>query len=93
MTRKLLRDRQGGLFGHHPLVFTALVGAPPLLHVLQCSPWWYLPLALLLFSYLHAVRLREDRQLAMGIACDPQLAKMGKHMYPRHPLHIFLKTN
>jgi len=65
-------------FGFDPLSMMLLFGLPPLLFYSGISPFLYLPAALLFFSYLQAMKNRDDRKAAIGIISDPALLKLGR---------------
>jgi hypothetical protein len=70
-------------FGYDPVNLSALVTIPPLLAHYGISPFLYLPLAALYFSYLQASKDRADRKAALGIVSDPALVKLVMKELPR----------
>jgi hypothetical protein len=65
-----LQTEYASQFGYNPLVLMSVVVAPLVLVSLGVSPYFYLPGALLLLSYLKAKQERHDRKSAMGIIDD-----------------------
>lgn len=70
-------------FGFDPINMSALVAVPPLLQHFGASPFFYVPLAVLYFSYLQVVKDRSDRKAAIGIISDPALIRFVVKEMPR----------
>lgn len=70
-------------YGFDPLNMSVLVAIPPLIQHLGFTPFFYIPLAVLYFSYLQAAKDRADRKTALGIVSDPALIKLVVKELPR----------
>lgn len=70
-------------YGFDPLNMSVLVAVPPLIQHLGFNPFFYIPLAVMYFSYLQAAKDRSDRKTALGIVSDPGLIKLVVKDLPR----------
>ena len=68
-----ITNEYAATFGYNPLLLIGVVTAPVILTALDVSPYWYIPISVLFFSYLKADKDRQDRKAAAGIVLDDNL--------------------
>ena len=71
-----LQTEYASQFGYNPLVLMSVLVTPLILITFNVSPYFYLPIALLLLSYLKAKQERHDRKSAMGIVDDANVSRV-----------------
>ena len=73
----------GNSYGFDPLNLSALIALPPLFQHFGLSSFFYVPIAVMYFSYLQAAKDRMDRKTAIGIVSDPTLIKLVVQDLPK----------
>jgi hypothetical protein len=61
-------------FGYSPFLLMGVTAFPLVMQSIGFSPLFYLPVALLFFSYLKADKDRQDRQSAIGIVSNYEVS-------------------
>lgn len=69
-------------YGFDPVSALVLFVTPLALHFLNISPWLYIPIAVLFFSYLQGLKDRQDRQAALGIVSDWKILRLLQSEVP-----------
>lgn len=77
-----ITNEYAATFGYNPLLLIGVVTTPVLLTALDVSPYWYIPISVLFFSYLKADKDRKDRKAAAGIVVDDNVMKYVLQLLP-----------